>query len=226
MAQAFEDKSIRPASRVVELAAAGELTLNGQPVAAFKCNADTVRHEARVLRKRRAGRVTSKLAETAPADAVETLRRRLVNAADAMLQEEEKRSPKVRDPGKLREIARAVREIAAIPGPRDPRPVPPGAKKDGKREGGETRTGLAGDILRDHAQSRSGQTASTDVATPPPANPAPHALPTHPSLGETNTSRGQRNGTAPNDATHENAEEDSSPGSLVRERAAALGLDL
>ncbi len=59
----------------------------------------------------------------------------------------------------LRQVARALRELAAIPGPNDPRPPAPGAKINGVRNGSETRGGLAGKILaasRETAPTSSG----------------------------------------------------------------------
>jgi hypothetical protein len=47
----------------------------------------------------------------------------------------------------LRQVARAVRELASIPGPGELRPPAPGAKANGIRQGGETRGRLAGRIL-------------------------------------------------------------------------------
>src|ERR1019366_7851956 len=47
----------------------------------------------------------------------------------------------------LRQVARAARELAAIPGPTDPRPPAPGAKVNGVRYGSETPGGRAGKIM-------------------------------------------------------------------------------
>src|SRR4051812_37997039 len=88
LAEAYEDRGIRPAHRVAALAEAGELK---EGLAAFKVKggANTVRDMARRRRNQRAGRITSELAQMPPRDAIEALRRRLVNAVDAHLAESE-----------------------------------------------------------------------------------------------------------------------------------------
>jgi hypothetical protein len=62
----------------------------------------------------------------------------------------------------IRQVARASREIAAIPGPRDPRPAPPGRNPNPLRtprsQTGDTDGGLAGEILADfHRADEPGQ---------------------------------------------------------------------
>lgn len=139
------------APRVVELAAAGQLTdTNGTALAPFTVPANTVRSEARKAKKRRQGKAVSELAQAEPRDAVEALRRRLINLGDAMLAAEEKRKPETVDPARAREIARYVREAAALPGPKDARPHKPGTRVNGKQEEGQTRTRIARDLLDAH----------------------------------------------------------------------------
>jgi hypothetical protein len=70
---------------VVELAGAGELEWSGRRLDAFRTNESTVRQLAGQLRRRRSGEVKSELASMPSRDAVESLRRRLVNAADSEL---------------------------------------------------------------------------------------------------------------------------------------------
>jgi hypothetical protein len=150
IAAAYVDRRIRPARRVVELAAAGELMWNGQPLGPFETNASTVRSLASAHARRRAGLARSELAVAPPQDAVEALRRRLVNAADAgvtAIERKQKRSRGEVSFEELRQAARAVREISALPGPNDPRPPAPGARVNGRRDGGATRGGLAGQLL-------------------------------------------------------------------------------
>lgn len=159
LCEAYEDRRVRPARRVVELAAAGELTHKGQKVEPFTVGEDYIRDQVRHLRKRRRGLTTSELAQAAPRDAIEILRRRLVNAADAMLADSERdirRDPKTADPERLRQIARLVREAQAIPGPNEPRKPSPGQKVEGEREGAPTRHGLAGKILADARRTAGG----------------------------------------------------------------------
>ncbi len=158
LAVAFVDDGVRPANRVVEMAALGKLEVRGQRVEPFEAHPDSVRHFARVLRKRRADAKTSELLAAPPHRAVETLRRRLVALVEMETQRIERQqadsaAPPV--PGEvLRQLARALREIAALPGPTDERPPAPGEKRDGVRVGGETRGGLAARALALHRERR------------------------------------------------------------------------
>ncbi len=158
LAVAFVDDGVRPAKRVVELAALGKLEVGGQRVEPFDAHPDSVRHFARVLRKRRAEAETSELLAAPPQRAVEILRRRLVALVEVETQRIERQqadsaAPPV--PGEvLRQLARALREIAALPGPTDERPPAPGEKRDGVRTGGETRGGLAARALALHRERR------------------------------------------------------------------------
>jgi hypothetical protein len=219
IAHAYEDRRIRPARKVVQMAAAGELDYHGEILKPFEATENTVRDLARKLRRARAGETTSQLAHAEPRDAIETLRRRLVNAADAMLTDFErktKRAPGDADPERLRQICRAVREAAAIPGPNDERPKAPGGKTDGRRNGGETKGGLAGSILAAHRASEDGQT-----------EPAPDASPPHhaPGTDHPTSDHGEHDATPA--AEHETeADDDGSPGSLVRELAARVNVPL
>jgi hypothetical protein len=170
MAHAFEDRGIRPASRVVALAAEGKLTVDGRRVDAFDCNENTVRDEASKLRRRRAGDRRSKLIAETPRDSVEALRRQLVSLTDRELAALKRRKAGTVSGEQLRQIARAVRELAAIPGPDDPRPVAPGARTPGtgERESQRTTGGLAGQVLAAHSRTagpgrvETGETAAQD----------------------------------------------------------------
>jgi hypothetical protein len=154
IATAYEDRRIRPARRVVELAEAGELA---EGLAAFTVHggANTVRDFARKLRRRRSGQLVTETAKRAPRDAIESLRVRLISVAEIELtrieREQKKRGAKA-DPERIRQLARAIREAAAIP-TRDEVPTPkPGYGGKGERVGAATRTGpgtLAGSILAD-----------------------------------------------------------------------------
>jgi hypothetical protein len=166
MAHAFEDERIRPARLVVELAKAGKLKHAGVELEPFETNEDTVRDAARHLRKQRRGEISSKLEHMPPRDAIETLRRRLVNAADALLSsyENQLRSDAGKaDPERLRQIVRAVREAASLPGPNDARPAAPGARVNGARDGAETKAGLAGKILHAHRTGTAGADTAHDA---------------------------------------------------------------
>lgn len=145
VAEAYEDRRIRPATKIVKLAASGELT--GEP---FDIKPNYIHKLARELRHKRAGQVRSELASQPPADAIETLRRRLVNLADWMSSEQErKRKAGTLTPADLRDYARCLREIAAIPAPGAPRPPQPGARDGQGNAGSPTRGGPAAAMLKE-----------------------------------------------------------------------------
>jgi hypothetical protein len=109
---------------------------------------DMVRHWIGEERRARAGRVKNPIASMPGRDAVELLRGRLLAASEAMLRKQENKSPEARDPEMLRQIARAVREAAAIPDRNDPRPSKPGQRdpRTGEHNGTHTTGGLAAQI--------------------------------------------------------------------------------
>jgi hypothetical protein len=170
VAQAYEDRGIRPARRIRELAQAGELTWKGEPLEAFDMPEPSILCYAGNLRRKRAGKVKSTLADLPHRDAVESLRRRLLAAADQHLIDYEKAQKKPGakpDPELLRQIARATREIAAMPGPKEPKPVAPGQRRrngDG-HEDGRTGGGIAGQILAAHRKQPRGETAQRAQTT-------------------------------------------------------------
>jgi hypothetical protein len=165
LAAAAVDRKIPP-KRVAEMARAGELTFDGESLAAFETNPNTVRDLARKMRARRAGKIKGDLAGLAPRDAVESLRLRLLNVVEQELRAEEVRKRGNRDPERIRQFARAAREIAAIPARDDPRPVAPGQKIPGTQatNGGRTRGGLAGQILASAGQGARVETHETSTA--------------------------------------------------------------
>jgi hypothetical protein len=139
------------AGRVAELAAAGELEHpTGVRLGPLEIPESTVRSMARRARvKEEAAQAALSLAEMKPRDAVERMRLQLADVIEAEfdrigIEQSEDRSVSGEA---LRQLARAIREFSSIPGPRDPRPPPPGVKVNGTRNGGETRGGLAGPIL-------------------------------------------------------------------------------
>jgi hypothetical protein len=117
MAAAYVDLGIRPASRVAELAQAGELELHGEKVEPFTTFEATVRTEAKRLRNRRAGKVRSEMAKLPAQDAIEAMRRRLVTAWEQEMSCLERRKPGNRDTEQIAKLARVAREIRAIPAP-------------------------------------------------------------------------------------------------------------
>jgi hypothetical protein len=148
---AFDERGMT-APAVADLARRGELEHEGEPLAPFEVPASTVRSLARDARRRRSGAMRSDLANAAPGDALEDLRRRLVSAIDHELRQIERRqrAGEVVKGEELRQLGRARRELAARSGPIDSRPPLPGARVNGEREGGLTRGGLAGALLADH----------------------------------------------------------------------------
>jgi hypothetical protein len=196
------------APRVVELAAAGQLTdSHGAALEPFTVPANTVRSEARKAKNRRQGKAVSELAQLPPRDAIEALRRRLINAADAMLAQELKRKPADRDPERLRQIGRCVREFAAIPGPKETAPKRPGQKTAGEREQGGTGGGLAGNLLNAHRS----QTATTGKGRPRHDGAA----------GPEGQGIGAQQAPTQDDAEQDETQDDGAPGSSARSIAHA-----
>lgn len=159
VADAYNDRGIRPARKVVALARAGELRLNGELLAPFDMAETSVRSFAAEARKRRAGRGRSALQDVPHRDAIDSLRRRFIACADAMLGELEVKKPVNRDPERLRQIIRVAREAAALPATPTETAVKPGETVRGKHHGGATRGGLAGDLMRAHQTERTSHPA-------------------------------------------------------------------
>lgn len=182
LAHTYEDRRIRPARLVVQLAADGQLEWKGQKLEPFHTTENTVRSLADQLRKSRAGTRSSDLATIPHKDAIEQLRRRLVAAADHILAAEEralKTDPRKTEPERLRQIVRVVREAAALPGPNDPRPTAPGRMKDGEQSGSPTRAGtaLAGKLMAAHRGTTPAHATprDTDALGDRDAHTQPHA---------------------------------------------------
>lgn len=139
------------ARRVVELAAAGALEHpSGATLGPFATNESTVRSLARRQRLRaQAEAAATSTANLPPRDGVERLRRKLADAIDAEIERIEIEQAEGRPVSgeTLRQVGRAIREMASIPGPNERRPLAPGQKVNGVRDGSETRGGLAGRIL-------------------------------------------------------------------------------
>jgi len=169
---AWGDRGIRPAARVRQLAALGELTdEHGARVEPFELPESAVRTiGARYLRRRRAREILEAPAQV-PADALEQLRRRLLLALESELQRVERaqssragRPPRVPITEQLRLIARAARELAALP-------APGAAPADEPRSpGARAQRGLAAAIVRANA---SGAPAALEPAAGADINAAP-----------------------------------------------------
>jgi hypothetical protein len=118
---------------VVELAAAGQLTHpSGATLGPFTPTQSTVRAQARRARQRREGEAAhTKLSELPARDATERMRCALADKIQAELDridiEQAQGCPVSGEV--LRQLARAVREFCWIPGPDEPRPRAPGAKR-------------------------------------------------------------------------------------------------
>lgn len=174
VAVAYVDRKLGSYKRIAQLAAAGELTLGETALDPFPMPVNTIKGEVSALRKRRAGLVKTELA--GQADAIEVLRRRLIAVADAELRALERRKVGNRDMERHRQIARAVREAAAIPLPGDKRPAPLGQRdaETGEMTSGATRAGLAGAIFAAHkkgetapdAQNKQSGEGTQDTAAP------------------------------------------------------------
>lgn len=162
--------------RIAELARAGELTRsNGEKIPPFGIHVMYLGEIVRKEHRRRTGRAATDLAKLPPRDGIEALRRRLLSVADHMsddLAKQAKRDVSKADPERLRQIARAVRELAALPGPTDPRPAAPGQKVDGHRDGGNANPN--GKTMRDRliADARRSN-GSADAQTAPEAPTQP-----------------------------------------------------
>jgi hypothetical protein len=202
IASAWNDRAIRPARRVAELARAGELTTpDGDTLPGFEVAEGTIRSLARHARRRRRGQITSPLSEASPRDAIEMIRRRLVNMIDGEMAFEERKRAGNRDPERMRQLARATLEAARIPGPTAPRPASPATKDaDGRRSGGVS-GGLAGPMMRElRSNGAAGGVTAQDVPTTTTQHGDSAAERTTPPFERTDTTT------------------DSGPGSLVLER--------
>jgi hypothetical protein len=210
LGEAVVDRGLRPA-QVVELARNGELKHAGERLAPFPANVNSVRDYARKLKQRRAGRTSSGLDDQAPRDAVETLRRRLINAAEQEIAAEERKPRGKRSLERLRQCARLLREAAALPGPDDPRPPQPGQRKPGtgEHEGGRTSGGMAAAILGAASQSARVETHETRPALDP--------IPTTSDVGP------DRHGTHAHAPSTEHVGTDA-PGAWAREQVGASPL--
>ena len=145
------------AQRVAELAAAGNLLHpSGARLDPFHIPPNTVRAIARRARSKGADeRADLRLAAMEPRDALEQMRVHLADVIETELERIEIEQSQDRQVSgeAIRQLARAVREYAALPAPDERRPRAPGAKLNGIREGGQTRGGLAGKIIAASARN-------------------------------------------------------------------------
>lgn len=185
-------------TRIPAMAEGGELTLHGAQLAPFTVKYATARGWITAELRRR-----QKHVQTDPEDALTRQRGRLSAVVDIGLDQVEKQQRTGATNWELvRQIARAMREVAAIP-PKDKRATKPGQRdpdNGGKNAGGPTVGGLAGSIIQ--ASRSNGQ-----------AEPATERS-TEPTTQAENTEAGQ----PPED--HQENKEDSESGSLMHRQVA------
>jgi len=160
----YLDRKIRPARLVIQLAREGNLTTRtGEKVPAFELNPHTFRDFITRERKRRRGPVKGGGMNSLsnPDDVLEGLRRRMIALADSELGVCERQRQGKRDPEHMRQIARLVREVAALPKPGEGRSKTPGAKENGVRTEGQSRDGMVGALLHAHRRSPATEPPST-----------------------------------------------------------------
>jgi hypothetical protein len=138
------------ATMVSALAASGELTDRaGFPLPGFTIPASTVRDFRRKAKYRRDAERRDLLLEE-PRDTVEQLRQDLLRVVHAELRGMQREKHGTRDLDRVRQAARALRELAAVSGPGPGRPPRPGYGPVAERVGGVTRGGLAESVLKAH----------------------------------------------------------------------------
>lgn len=127
---AFFVRGIENMAQVGRLARAGELILEGRDIAAFPIPDASVRDIINQEKRRRQGKESSALLSKPPGDAVDVLRERLTSVLDhetARIVRDQGKSPRAPiDAEQVRKLARAVRELEALPGPgeRSRKPAP------------------------------------------------------------------------------------------------------
>jgi hypothetical protein len=212
---AYVDLGMRPAARVVAAAAAGALRLGEEPVPACDMPEATVRDLARELRNRRAGKVKSETAAMPARDAAEALKRALAAMTEQEIAAERRKRIGKRDPERIRQLARAAREIAAIPDRADPNPRTPGRRDPetgGMTNGGATSGGLAGAILSAHGQGPQRTRGNAGEVTAPET----------PSREKATTEKATHAQQASEASTQEGSGEGGVPGSWASEQASTV----
>lgn len=155
VAHAFLDRGIRPLAKILTMAQEGQLTLHNRRIEAFEMVAGSAREEIKRERRRRAARVGTGLPSMPHADAMEDARKRLLGVVEnelSVMERKQRAKPNTThiDPATVREWARAMREISHLSPDAETQGRRPGqTASDGSKQEGETRNGLAADILRD-----------------------------------------------------------------------------
>lgn len=141
------------AKEAVRAASEGLLRAHGQLLEPFgPMPPSTALDCARKLRQRRAGRAASQVDKLPVRDVVEGVRLALARMLHGEIAAMERAKPGKRDLERIRQLARAAREVQALADKDAPAPPAPGANP--RRNHRET-SGLGGAILKAH---RSGQT--------------------------------------------------------------------
>lgn len=227
--QATCDRGVKPYRRVVELAAAGELIHTDNDgedhtLPPFTIPRDTVASMCQQEQRKRSGRLVSVVADQPPREGLEAMRRRLVSVADREIARlEEATKKKTGAPlDSVTKAARMLRELAAIPGPTDPRPDPPGKGPVSDRTSGELRTGPGADILRAFRGNGDAHQADQEEPSEEAAHPPTPTTETTQSTPRSTTSdEGEQS------ATHTTTDDDTgqehdapgcSPGELIAQR--------
>ena len=147
---AYLDLGIKPQHEVRRLAREGHLkTRDGRTVPPCDIPKATLPQWITDERKRRYGKKKGAAMER-PDDVLENLRRRMISTAEAELSYAEKTKAGTRDLERMRQIARLLREVYALPGPKEGRPVAPGQRQPATHNDGHTGGGIAGQLLAAH----------------------------------------------------------------------------
>jgi len=214
---AWCDAKLRPAYKISRQALNAELRLDGRTIPSFTIPEASAREIGKKEERRRRGLAGSKLAEQAPREAVESSRKRLAAILDHELtrleDEQRRKTSKPIDGLRITKLARATRELAAMPGPDDARPAPPPLTR-----GRDTDSTLAGQLRR---AARGGPIQPDTTARTPPTPPENTEEDTQRPNKEGADTSEHSNGTQPNTNTdHETNGE--RPDSAAFERRGAL----
>ena len=153
---AYLDRGIKPKRVILEQAKHGQLKAkDGRTLKPFEMNPASFNTYLATERKRRRGPKFGQGMDALdrPDDVMEGMRRRMIAVANDELAYAERQRKGKRDPEHLRQIARLMREVAALPGPKDGRSRQPGSNTGGQRTDGQSRDGMAGKLLAAHRSS-------------------------------------------------------------------------
>lgn len=220
---AWCDLNIHPRAQIVRMANAGELRsqAGGDFVPAFEIPYSSARSIGIAAEQRRIGKnVPDRLLNKHPRDRAHELLNRLSGIVDCELERLEKRqrSHKPASGEEIRQLARAMREIAAVPDPREIRlPRAPGQREtDGTHSpDGATSGGLAAKaVLVAAAKIPAGRANPQTTSPGVPAPPTTGNQHEQDKDGDNETTATQRQQPEPQDQDqHEDRPDDEVPGS-------------